>query len=453
VLSVTNSAAFGVRQPIDSVRRAVIHLGPTRARAIALAFGLRLLADSAGLPTAMTHCLWVASLRKAAAARLAAHVFAPEDAEHAYCLALIQDIGLPLLAAVDPVFYQHELLPGARGDWSRLERARFGIDHAEVGQRLLRSWHGGEDLHLAIAQHHQPPDDFEGHDALVKLPAFIASLLPHLDEEMTGTGREWLDTLHSQFLSAAYPSPEAFFQATIDEANLVAPGQHEPAPQRSALQGELLRCVTSDTITLTTQLCRLETALGRQREDLGTLRFQAFTDSLTKVLNRRGFTQLAERRLEEAAGRGLGVCCLLIDLDDFKPVNDTYGHDAGDLILRGLAKLMRKNLDRRDLIGRIGGDEFAALVIGVDVKRARAITHRLCKAQHTRVRVADGVEAPLKFSIGAVHVERMDQSVTIEDMITAADEAMYQRKHDTKGGLCFVPFQPSPETPPRPGGE
>ena len=447
VLSVANSAALRPRRAIESVHRATIHLGPSRTRAIAMAFGLRIMSEDSALPRDLAQRLWTSSLRKATAGRLACELLDPRHTNAAFCRGLVQDLGLQLLAGMAPSFYEQELVPGSQGGWSQQEVQRFGLDHAEVGQRLLRSWQADRQLHEAVRHHHRPPSSFDGPEALVKVPAFLASLMPHLSEEPTGVERDWLVSLHGQFLAPMYPSPEAFFEAVCEEANALMPEAGTPEP--AALRHELLRAVTGDTVTMVSQLCRLESALGRQREGLDELRFHAFTDSLTKVLNRRGFTQLAERRAEDAARRDLGVCCMVIDLDELKPMNDRYGHDAGDLMLRGLAKLLRRNLDRHDLIGRLGGDEFAVLISGVDHERARDISHRLAHSQNKRIRIDDGVEMPLRFSIGAVHVERMDESVHIEDLVTAADEAMYQRKHTDKGGVHFVPYEPSPEAPPQ----
>ncbi|MFW6033215.1 MAG: HDOD domain-containing protein, partial [Phycisphaeraceae bacterium] len=125
VLSVTNSPAFRVLRPIDTVRRAVIHLGAGRTRSVALAFGLRMLSENSNVPPKMGKALWVASLRKAAAAELACQQIDPAQAEQGYCRALIQDLGLPLLVGLDPDFYERLVLTAGRQDWSKQERRRF----------------------------------------------------------------------------------------------------------------------------------------------------------------------------------------------------------------------------------------------------------------------------------------------------------------------------------------
>ncbi len=444
LLCVTNSAGVGLARQIDCVRRAVIHLGASRARLIAMAFGLRMLSESSGLEPGLVQMLWVNSLRKAAAARLAAELIDPRAADRAYSYALLQDVGLPMLVAVDPNFYSHELTPNIdRGDWIEQERARFGIDHAQVGRRLLEEWDASSRACDAVLDHHRPPGG-DGDEATLRLPLFIASLLPHLAEPMTPREQEWMIALHAQLLSTQYPTPDAFFAAAARTAQPLHGGTTPPPRIQMAQVQQLVKALSADVEGMVVQLCQLEDAVGKQREHLSHLRFQAFTDPLTKVLNRRGFLRLAQRRLEQAVCANVGICTLVIDLDDFKPVNDRFGHEAGDLVLRGLAKLLRRNLDRADLIGRIGGDEFVILLTNVDENKARQIGLRLdaiCKA--TRIRISPEETVPLRLSLGAAYCDAPARDTTIDDLIAAADETMYQRKHSGKGGINLRRFEPT----------
>jgi diguanylate cyclase (GGDEF)-like protein len=437
LLSVTNSAGIGLSRHIDCIRRAVIHLGASRARTIALAYGLRIVSEEAGLPSEVQRQLWVSSLRKAAAARLVAQVLDPKAADAAYAAALLQDIGLPMLMAVDPVFYHHEILPGVeRGSWSDQERVRFGLDHAQIGARLLEEWNASSRLCDAVLDHHRPP--LEEEDALHRIPGFLASLLPHNTESATPPEQEWMLTLHAQFLAQQYPTPDHFIRAAWQAAAQIA-DNGQPKLEGTHVK-QIVQALSFDAETMVNQLCRLEQSLGKQKEVLSHLRFQAFTDQLTRVLNRRGFEQLAQRRLGVAAERGLGICVMVLDLDDFKPVNDQFGHEAGDLVLRGLGKLLRRNLDRSDLIGRLGGDEFVVLLTGVGEAKTKKVIQRIsaaCKATRIRINAADSV--PLRLSIGATFTKATDDT-QVADLIATADEAMYQRKRNGKSGACFAPY-------------
>ena len=439
VLGVTNSAAYGLMRPIETVRRATLHLGAARTRAIALAFGLRMISEGTDLPPELRDLIWINSLRKAAAARLAAELIQPRAAERAYCLALIQDIALPLLVSLDQALYRATIVPGddARA-WPDIERKHFGLDHAQLGAHLLGEWHAGEPVVAAVERHHEVPGDAHDADALTSMPLFLASLLPHLDEESSAYQRQWLAALHGQFLADTYASPDAFLHAAADAAApLHSAGSSTPECGRF-LVGQLIEAVSDETFSLVTQLSRLEHTLHQQREDIDELRFQAFTDPLTSVLNRRGFTHLARHRLEAAREAQCGACCMMLDLDDLKPLNDVHGHNAGDIVLRQLASLLLNNVDRSDIIGRIGGDEFAILLTGVERDQAQQIVQRVFDAAcDAHVRVSEEHVHTIRLSLGAIYIAADSAVWDIDAIMNAADAAMYDRKRDGKQGIIF----------------
>ncbi|MEL7088229.1 MAG: GGDEF domain-containing protein, partial [Planctomycetota bacterium] len=198
-----------------------------------------------------------------------------------------------------------------------------------------------------------------------------------------------------------------------------------------------LDAISSNTIHLVSQLCELKHTKDKHKEDISNLRFEAFTDPLTKVLNRRGFFGLAEQRLAKYPA-GIGACCMMLDLNGFKPINDRHGHDAGDLMLRGIAKLLRRSVARHDLIGRIGGDEFAVLITDVDEHGARVAATRLrdtCLSKRIRVTPEQTVE--ISFSLGAVFHEHVGPEIKLDEMLAASDELMYQRKRGGSAGMIF----------------
>ena len=162
--------------------------------------------------------------------------------------------------------------------------------------------------------------------------------------------------------------------------------------------------------------------------------YQAAHDALTGLVNRREF----ERRLQEAIesarrGDGSHVLCYL-DLDRFKAINDTSGHQAGDSLLRDIAKLVRGGVRDSDTVGRIGGDEFGMLLVGCPLDKARQIADEVCRkvAEHRfvwRDRIFN-----VGASIGLVEISTAAGS--IEEVLAAADSACYQAKR--QGGHVTV---------------
>jgi diguanylate cyclase (GGDEF)-like protein/PAS domain S-box-containing protein len=163
------------------------------------------------------------------------------------------------------------------------------------------------------------------------------------------------------------------------------------------------------------------------------LSYQATHDALTGLVNRREF----ERRLDEAIttarrGDSTHILCYL-DLDNFKLVNDTSGHLAGDALLRDVARQLREALRDSDTVARLGGDEFGMLLVGCPLDKARQIADDLCR------RIADFrfVWKDRVFQIGASIgiVELARESSSVEDSLAAADSACYMAKRQGTGNV------------------
>ena len=447
VLSVVNSAAYGISRQINTVRRAVILLGSTRARTVAMAHGLRLLTERSGLPDDIVEAVWSNSLHKACAAQRFCRLHAPDAADAAYCLALIQDIGLPMLMAVDLDYYTDKInMASQQTSWSAQERKRFGFDHAAVGYEMLRNWSADESLRESVRYHHRSPRGLaRDEDSVLRLATFLAGLMPHLTEAPTPRVVDWIQAIHAKFLADESASPEDFFRQIDKEGARMGLGLLYDAEKHTEdrLIYALTRQVAGNAIGVTARLCYLEHQKKHETRGITDLKLQAFTDGLTKVLNRRGFIELGSRRLEAAARQGVGVCCMLGDLDHFKEINDRYGHDAGDQALRGLAKLMRRQLSDNDLVGRIGGDEFAVLVTDVSAEDARRTAERLVDSIRTKaLRVRPDIQIVVRLSLGAVHYSPEQSSMGIDDLLRLADQAMYRQKGAGRDGLCFASCPP-----------
>jgi len=214
---------------------------------------------------------------------------------------------------------------------------------------------------------------------------------------------------------------------------------------KATLRTRITQAVTAEAIYAHSHLCRLKEAYAGQRASFTHLREQAITDSLTKLLNRRGFLELAERRMDAPRIKGRGVCVLMIDLDGLKSINDTQGHQAGDQYLAGFAKLLRRYFDEDDLIARFGGDEFAVVVSNVDRSMAQQAAHRVAgQLLESRLQTGAGAESPVSCSIGAVYFDPAGREGDIEDVLYQADHAMYARKRAGKGGVNFTEFNTTP---------
>jgi diguanylate cyclase (GGDEF)-like protein len=174
----------------------------------------------------------------------------------------------------------------------------------------------------------------------------------------------------------------------------------------------------------------LERDVDQRRALEVQLSFQAFHDPLTGLVNRRRFVEQAEAALAQRARPG-SVAAMFLDLDDFKTVNDSLGHAAGDELLVIVAERLRASLRGADVAARLGGDEFGILLFDIpDVSYAEAISERLLQSFEEPLVIA-GRPVEMGASIGiAVDTEAMR---TVDDLLGDADVAMYQAKALGKG--------------------
>jgi diguanylate cyclase (GGDEF)-like protein len=158
------------------------------------------------------------------------------------------------------------------------------------------------------------------------------------------------------------------------------------------------------------------------------LRRIAERDQLTGVLTRRGFLDRVEKEMARARRHGHAASLVLIDIDHFKTVNDTWGHPAGDAVLRELAKVLDGSGRHADLLGRIGGEEFAMLLpeAGAVAALAAAERHRAAIAAHP-IAIAPARTIAITASFGIAALD--DTIATAEDWIARADVPLYEAKH------------------------
>ncbi len=162
------------------------------------------------------------------------------------------------------------------------------------------------------------------------------------------------------------------------------------------------------------------------------LQHLAIIDPLTKLYNRYFFEKIANEKIEEAAAMDNELLFAMIDIDYFKSINDTYGHDKGDLVLKDIAAILRNGFRKSDPIFRIGGEEFLILLQTSDVKRVLEILEELRQevARHT----FNGIERNVTISIGVAKYKEGD---TVESLYKRADQMLYKAKRSGRNRLIY----------------
>lgn len=184
----------------------------------------------------------------------------------------------------------------------------------------------------------------------------------------------------------------------------------------------------------TNELATKNRLLEEQNEEIRRL---AGTDSLTGALTRRRFFELADREVSRTARTGEPLSLLMIDIDHFKRINDTFGHQAGDEALRRVCEICAANLRDVDLLARFGGEEFVACLPMVPVEGARVVAERLrMELSRAKVKLCDGRTIGFTASIGVSDLE--PNSRDLQEAIGRADRALYQAKRSGRNRVCIA---------------
>jgi diguanylate cyclase (GGDEF)-like protein/PAS domain S-box-containing protein len=156
------------------------------------------------------------------------------------------------------------------------------------------------------------------------------------------------------------------------------------------------------------------------------LELLATTDSLTGIFNRRHFIELSEREMSRARRSLAPLSIAMIDIDHFKIINDTHGHTVGDLVIKELVALCKDDLRPYDLLGRIGGEEFAITMVECDLQKAFTVSERLRERVANHVISIDGNDISIKISVGVA--ELAGDMESLESIMNRADQALYVAK-------------------------
>ena len=161
----------------------------------------------------------------------------------------------------------------------------------------------------------------------------------------------------------------------------------------------------------------------------------ARTDFLTDALNTRSFHDVAQRELDRSIRYQRPFTVAFIDIDNFKTINDTFGHTFGDKVLRAISHNIQRNIRKTDIIARVGGDEFAILLPEVDSDTARAA---ISKMQQKMMEEMITNKWPVTFSIGVITLNA--PQFTVDEIIGMADKMMYSVKNHGKNDVKYATY-------------
>ena len=447
VLRIANSSFYARRRHVANLRDALVVLGINAAVSLALGFSL-----VHGLGSFNAHAgrytrFWSRSLLAAHAAEELGRELKVGLPEDAFLAALVQDIGM--LALVQALGEEYLSLVPEDGihDHDRLvaaERARFGTDHAEVGVWLLRHWNVPESLRVAVAASHRSEPVLEGEpDAAfcncIALSGYIADAWLAQDHHLaieTALRRagEWLG-LGSATLGRILEA----VSARIPEASELYGIAIADEPTRAAVLEEAAELLLLHSLRTAEEARKNLRKAERLEAHTRAVEEQARRDSLTGIFNRRHLDIVLGREFALAVERGWPLSLMFVDLDHFKRVNDTFGHQVGDQVLTSVAHTLREGARRTDILGRYGGEEFVLVLpaTGRDAASimAQRLIDRIAEIPHA---VVHGEPICVTASAGLATHSASAPFHEPGSLVRHADDALYRAKLSGRNRLVIA---------------
>ena len=444
VLRIANSPLYAQRRKSENLRQALVVLGLNATLTLALSFSL-VKSLRGGKPNGLNYGLyWRRALLAATSARALGDAMHQSLAEEIFLAALLQDVGmLALDKAVPDLYSQGEALQRNHVALAEHEQKRLQVDHAEIGGWLMKGWNLPERLHRAIAHSHRlelsfGSDSAQIFDRCVALSGPVADLFL-LDPEQRLFAETALCAERSLGLDkmsfgqvlgtigAMIPETEAIF-----ETDLLA-REHPELILEQAREVLMLRSLHA-LREINTLRAAAESSSSRVLE----LEEETRRDTLTGAYNRAYLDQFLGREFDNSTRHNWPLSVAFADLDNFKTVNDNFGHQAGDRILQATARMLRGNTRESDLIARYDGEEFVVVLPATDAETARSICERIVMAFRNTGHVIGSDHATVTISIGCATHGSETHFNSVADLVKAANQALYTAK--TRGRNRSVPF-------------
>jgi len=441
MLRVANSPMYGMGGEVTSLGRAAAILGLRTVKLLSLSFSLVTRPEASDV---IGQRVWRHTLVKSGLARTLAAAYEPTLGDECFIAGLLGNMGKLVLES-EPRYVE------ARGDapWidGETELAELGVTSDAVCGQVLEGW-GLPTLLADAVRCTNHPESVEGPTASIARilqVAGAASRFLTADENEAPGALEALHLIARSQLHFNDEQVEEFLTGAADAVDEIAAMFQTDALTQMPVgdllaraQGELARMSLDMVAALSAQESRSE-HLESENERLAT---EALTDPLTQLPNRRSFEQTLEReisaRLRRPEPTSLGL--LMMDLDKFKAINDTHGHQAGDDVLRGFAARISLHTRRDEFCARVGGEEFVVVMPATDPDEIKLAAERFRKCVASEA--FDTCVGPLEvtMSIGVASTVEI-QGDTATALYDAADQALYEAKNGGRNRFAVSPLR------------
>ena len=440
VLRAINSPFYGLSTKVTSVSHAVNLLGINTVKSLALSFSVVKNFETDN-PNGFDYLgFWKDSLIGAVSAKILSGQILPHFSDDAFFLGLIHNLGLLVISQLMPDQYSLIVNEKERSLCSdhEAENQILGFNHMELGAYIVDSWGLPKNFSTPIRYHHEA-DKLVTKDKSIETITKILQLSSlFIELNNLKDKRFYMAVAQLEFLTSKYGFQE------IIQIELVTKQIHEQTQNvfplfeiEIAEEKDYLGLIEEARNELISLSSNFMQQVCEQKKMIESLSEKALRDALTDLPNYRAFQETIEKEVQRGNRYGHNLCLIIVDIDHFKKVNDTYGHLAGDHILKVVAYYLQNALRGSDLIARYGGEEFAIILPETSKSDGLIVAERL---RETVASLKIDYEERTMSVTASFGLSNLQNSGKIDksQLIKKADYALYQAKRAGRNKcICF----------------
>ena len=390
---------------------------------------------------------WRRAVTSAVGAELLASLLHYKN-EDLFVSALLQDVGVLVIYLSRPEEYQRVLDEKRLAESSILdiERQIFGVDHQQIGADFLAQWAVPQSISTVIRYHHSShcPVEVRETQRYLHWSTLLAAIYDGSNSvENVQSLKYAICPVFKVQAEAIDALVDAVAEKSIEILSFfeIDPGEMKPFSLLLQEANEELRRInlSYEQLVMQAKQARKKAealALALQAAN-ARLRDMAFRDGLTGLYNYRYFQELLEQEVSRATRYHLPLALILFDIDNFKRINDLYGHPSGDEVLCRLAKTIQTTMRMSDIAVRYGGEEFAVVLPMTELASCKVFGERLRRQIEKMEIISGGHAIRITVSVGLASYESGTKTMTKEQMIATADSAMYRAKEDGRNRVMW----------------
>ncbi len=448
VLSLANSPLYSMQEKVDSVYRAIDVLGANIVRNLALSFSI-IDGMTDGVEEFDHKGFWKRSVIRAVAADAASRLL-DHYTDTVFIVGLLADIGRLLMYLVRPDDYMRALMEirFAGIEDCEIERSIFSYSHADIGSETLRRWGIPDSIYEPIALHHNGTDGCAQYSDIIDLIRIGDMVSDIYFDKSHGETMESLCTLMKDRKGLEAEAVHSFVDEVAANVAEILAGfgisSYTLKPYSQLLEeanAEMLRLnLTYDHVLqrLFEEKEKAERLAEELKEANRHLKELIGTDGLTGLNNHRHFQVKLLDEMTRAQRQLNIVSLVMIDIDNFKDINDTYGHLIGDAMLRAVAGLIFESSRKTDTVARYGGEEFSVILPETDLQRAAIFAERVRKRIEGYMIVVNNIKIRVTVSMGISVYDPSKNKLDKDELVRAADKALYNSKKSGKNKISIA---------------